>query len=601
MNHKMYKDYSLVINVKKECNAVTSIEKVWNHSFESMILIDYEGNILNMNRPAMRLFSLYPTTFKQVSIFEIIPKEELEKYLFSKKEITGIQISFGTEELLMNLVPIESKVLLIIKNMTPLYQLKQKLKTLNETKVIFDKILDKLEEGICGINSEGKIIFYNKKMGEIDVCEPETVKGKHLFEAFPYLHEDTSTLIKSIKIQKKLHHRETHFTNKGKPITTLARTFPLIIGERILGSVEIVKDITEQKNLSQTINQLQQKKMFKKNKLDHNNTRFEFKHIIYQSREMRQTVEQARRSARTSSNILLIGETGTGKELFAQSIHNESPRNNHPFIAQNCAALPESLLEGLLFGTTIGSFTGAVEREGLLEQAHRGTLLLDEINSMGTNLQAKLLRFLQEKKVQRLGSKKVIDVDVRIIATMNEDPFDAIEKGHLREDLFYRLSVVNLIIQPLRMRKDDIPLLVNHFIQKHAKSLNMQVEGIEEDVMEMFLQYSWPGNVRELEHVIEGCLNFMYDEKKISFHHLSPAFQEKILKQNNDQKPMIENLPTSTFSSSLDEQKVQLEQTLIKKALKETKGNITKAGELLGISRQNLNYKLKKYNIKPRW
>lgn len=294
----------------------------------------------------------------------------------------------------------------------------------------------------------------------------------------------------------------------------------------------------------------------------------------------------------------VIGDTGTGKELFAQSIHNHSPRKNYPFIAQNCAALPEHLLEGLLFGTSVGSFTGAIDREGLIEQAHNGTLLLDEINSMGINLQAKLLRFLQEKTIQRLGAKRSIDVDVRVIATMNEDPYTAMENGRLREDLFYRLSVVNIIIQPLKNRKEDIPVLIDHFLQKHSERLQIRVDKVEPEVMNIFLNYEWPGNIRELEHTIEGCINMLDGESTIAYHHLSPTFQTRVNEytQNNTDR----EIPKLSLLSggSLEEQKEKLERTLIQLALEEEKGNVTKAGKVLGISRQNLNYKIKKYNLK---
>jgi arginine utilization regulatory protein len=361
--------------------------------------------------------------------------------------------------------------------------------------------------------------------------------------------------------------------------------------------MEISKDISEQKQLTKTIMQLQ-----KQNKgeplsflpLQKNNTRFHFDHIIFSSREMAHTVEQARRSARSKSNILIVGETGTGKELFAQSIHNESPRENKPFIAQNCAALPESLLESLLFGTTVGSFTGAVDRAGLFEQANGGTLLLDEINSMGTSLQAKLLRVLQERKVQRLGSTKIINIDVRVIATMNEEPLEAISNGRLREDLYYRLGVVNLVIPPLRNRKEDIRILTDYFIKKHAKLLDVDVDGLEPDIYQFFMNYHWPGNVRQLEHVIEGSLNLIYDERMIGYDHLPPVLKTKI----RHQETILQTVEASfNYSGSLPEQIEKLERTMIEQAMKNTNRNITKAGEQLGISRQNLNYKLKKYSI----
>lgn len=575
------------------------LEMIWNASFESMLVVNEEGQLLKANRPALRLFGLSTNNLGDTSLFELIPLE-YRKFLISKQEMTGISLSFGTKELMMNVVPYNLHFLLIIKDITQQQHLKYELQQANEQKFLYDSILDMLEEGVCAINMEGKILFYNKKMGEIELREPDSIKNKLLTEAFPDIDENSSILLKTLRLSKPLNYRETHFTNSGKAVTTLSKSKTLKIGTRQVGAIEILKDITEQKQLEETIRNINNESIIKKHpkkKYTNNNTRFQFKDIVFTSRGMRQTVDQARRAARTSSSTLIIGDTGTGKELFAQSIHNDSPRKNFPFIAQNCAALPEHLLEGLLFGTSVGSFTGAIEREGLIEHAHNGTLLLDEINSMGIELQAKLLRFLQEKTIQRLGARNSIGVDVRVIATINEDPYVAIENGRLREDLFYRLSVVNIIIQPLKNRKEDIPVLISHFLKKHSERLQIRVDRVETDVMDIFMSYEWPGNIRELEHTIEGCINMLDGESTIAYHHLSATFQARA----NDYAANTPDRDLSKLSllssGSLEEQKEKLERTLIQLALKQENGNITKAGSVLGISRQNLNYKLKKYNL----
>jgi len=579
------------------------LHEVWNSSFDSMVLTDQQGEILSLNRSATRLFSASPSSLIGVSIYEFIPSEDFKKSFQPGKDKTGIPISLGTQQLIANISSIQFNLhtvyyLLTLKNITQIQQLQLQLQQMNEIRQLYDSILDHLKEGVSAIDQQGKIIFYNRKMGEIYSVEPESVRDKRLMDIW-HADENSSTLLTALKTGRTLSHRETHFTTNGKAITTLSRTIPLYLGNKKAGALEISKDITEQKQLTETILQFQ-KQMNEdsippvSSSVEKNNTRFHFENIVFSSREMRQTAEQARRAARSSSNILIVGETGTGKELFAQSIHNESPRKNKAFIAQNCAALPESLLEGLLFGTSVGSFTGAVDRAGLFEQAHGGTLLLDEINSMGTNLQAKLLRVLQERKIQRLGSSKVLDIDVRVIATINEDPLEAIANGKLREDLYYRLGVVNIVIPPLRKRREDIPVLIDHFIQKHAKTLAVDVEGIDHDVYQFFMDYQWPGNVRQLEHTLEGSLNLIYDEKFISFDHLPPDFKTKMMQQT--QQPSISESP-AIYSGNLQEQIEQLERVMIEEALKESKGNITKASEQLGIPRQNLNYKLKKYKI----
>jgi arginine utilization regulatory protein len=577
------------------------LTEVWNTSFDGIVLLNELGEIKSLNRSASRLFSSSPSSLVGTSIFEVIPSEEFQKAFQSGKDLTGLSISLGTQHFISNLTALPADhgldgYLLTLKNMTQIQQLQQQLQQMNEARQLYDAILDYLEEGICAVDQQGKIIFYNRKMGEIHTLEPEAVRDKRVEDVWS-VDEGTSTLLTALKTGRTLNQRETHFTNNGKAVTTLTRTTPLTIGTKKTGALEISKDVTGQKQLTETIhllqNQLPPDASSVSQPIHPNNTRFQFEHIIYASRIMGQTIEQARRAARSNSSVLIVGETGTGKELFAQSIHNESPRKHHPFIAQNCAALPESLLEGILFGTTVGSFTGAVNRAGLFEQAHGGTLLLDEINSMSIDLQAKLLRVLQEKEVQRLGSSKLIGIDVRVIASINEDPLEAIQNNKLREDLYYRLGVVNLIISPLRNRKEDLPILIDYFINKHTGSLGVEVTGIDEDVLLFFMNYHWPGNVRQLEHTIEGALNLVYDETHITVDHLPPAIKSKIMQHTQQAASMDAPL---LYTGNMPEQVELLERAMIQQALKQAKGNITKASEQLGISRQNLNYKLRKYH-----
>ncbi|WP_066301341.1 sigma 54-interacting transcriptional regulator [Bacillus sp. FJAT-29937] len=577
-----------------------ALREVWNHSYESMILFSGDGSILSLNRTAARLFLESPSTLIGSSIFELIPSDDFRKCIQGKAK-TGVSILLGAKQLLANIAFFDNgqfgTYLLFLKDLSQVQQLHHQIQEMNKTKQLFDLILDQLDEGIAVINDKGEVLFYNRKAGEVETMEPETVRNKRVTDVWS-VDENTSTLLTSLRTRRTLNHRETQFSTNGKAITTVVRTVPLVLDGNIAGAMEVSQDITEKKQLSETIMRLQKQVKGGVEPLSSlpsqkNNTRFHFENIVFSSREMAQSVEQARRSARSKSNILIVGETGTGKELFAQSIHNESPRKNQPFIAQNCAALPESLLESLLFGTKAGSFTGAIDRPGLFEQAHNGTLMLDEINSMSINLQAKLLRVLQERKVTRLGSTKEMDIDVRVIATMNEDPMEAIKHERLREDLFYRLGVVNLWIPPLRNRKEDIRVLIDHCIAKHAEILDVKVDGLEPDIFEFFMNYHWPGNVRQLEHVIEGCLNLMYDEKMIGYDHLPPMLKHKMQQQEN---PIITGASVQ-ITGTLPEQIERLERTMIQQVLTSTNGNVTKAGEQLGISRQNLNYKIKKYQI----
>jgi arginine utilization regulatory protein len=299
----------------------------------------------------------------------------------------------------------------------------------------------------------------------------------------------------------------------------------------------------------------------------------------------------ARKASKSSSTVLIYGETGTGKEVFSKCIHHNSDRKEKPFLAVNCAALPEGLLEGILFGTVKGGFTGAVNRPGLFEQADGGTLLLDEINSMSTILQAKLLRVLQESCIRRVGDLKDIPVDVRIIATTNEEPMEAILRGTFRKDLYYRLSVVNITIPNLRERKEDIPL----FVKENNIKLQKDVWEVSDEVFDGFMSYDWPGNVRELKNYIEGAMN-MVTGHILSKDNFTPQVQDLLF--NSSGKILTTIREDFSFDIPLDEYLEKSEKSIINKALFQCDNNISEAARVLKIKRQTLQHKMKKYDIK---
>lgn len=469
----------------------------------------------------------------------------------------------------------------------------------------FCKMLNNLSEGIHVVDNKGTTIIYNKKASEIDGLKPKEVLGKNLFEVFPSLTLETSTLMKTLKENKKyINYKQSFINYRGSKITTINHTFPIIFTDNTKGAVEISRDITQTEELVDDITDLRNKlnKKNKKNKkkdLD-NNTSYEFSDIIGENSKFKRTVNDAVKCAQSDSSVLIYGETGTGKELFAQSIHNASGRTDNKFIAQNCAALPKDLLESLLFGTEKGSFTGAKSKPGLFEMADGGTILLDEINSMEPSLQAKLLRVLQDGRIRRIGGQKEKQVDVRIITTMNIHPDRAFNNNSLREDLYYRLSVVYIYLPPLRKRKDDIMLLTENFIKFYNKKFNKNIIGVEDELKKIFKKYKWPGNVRELKHVIESVYNIKQFGDKIEVEDL-PGYIKERLGQKRDIK--VESYSDSkdeesTGFPSLNKHLEEIEVNLIKKALKKTNNNISAAARELDISRQTLQYKLKKYNLK---
>jgi arginine utilization regulatory protein len=464
------------------------------------------------------------------------------------------------------------------------------LEELLQKNKMYQKVLDDIEIGIHVVNAEGKTIIYNKKMMEIESMAMEDVLEKNLLDVFSFAQNGYSTLLEALHKGSSIKNaKQTYYNNKGKEITTINNTFPIIDNGIQIGAVEIARDVTKYERL------------LRENLFKTGNTKYTFESIIGSSDKIQEVIDASKRATRTNSSILIIGETGTGKELFAQSIHNGSNRMLKPLISQNCAALPDSLIEGILFGTKKGAFTGAVERPGLFEQADGGTLLLDEINSMNPTLQAKLLRVIQEKTFRRIGDTKDREVDVRIIATINEDPIDAISKGRLRKDLFYRLSVVSIFIPPLKERKQDVKDLVQFFIDKYNHLFAMNVKSVSSEVWSMLLEYEWPGNVRELEHIIEGSMNLMEHEEILTYSFLPIQFRNKpqFQSENNTKKDLDELLiQKSRNIIPLEEYMEETETYYLKRVLKHHEFNVTKAAKALGMSRQNLQYRMKKWNIR---
>jgi two-component system response regulator AtoC len=312
--------------------------------------------------------------------------------------------------------------------------------------------------------------------------------------------------------------------------------------------------------------------------------------FIGSSAAMQQIYTQIKQVAPTKTGVLIQGETGTGKELVARAIHNASPRANALFVSINCAAIPSTILESELFGYSKGAFTGATkERIGKFELADGGTLFLDEITEMDYEIQAKLLRVLQERTLERLGSNRTLSVDVRVIAASNRNPRQAIIDKKLREDLFYRLNIFTIALPPLRERREDIIPLARHFLEKHAQDFGMTFAGIEDDAALCLSAYAWPGNVRELENMMERAV-VLSGGQMISIDHLPADILEDTLPQHARM-----TMDATDDDTALTTQVEQLEKRLIEQALAKTGDNKAKTAQLLKISERSLWYKIKKY------
>ncbi len=327
-------------------------------------------------------------------------------------------------------------------------------------------------------------------------------------------------------------------------------------------------------------------------------SRYRQDEIVGESSKMQEVYKSIGLVADSDATVLIRGESGTGKELVAKAIYLHSNRKNKPFIVVNCAAIPENLLESELFGHEKGAFTDAVARHiGKFEQAGNGTIFLDEIGDMTLYLQAKLLRVLQEKTFERVGGKETIVSHSRILAATNRNLEELLKEGKFREDLYYRLNVVTISIPPLRERKEDIPLLVNHFVTKYSKKYSKVVQGVSDKVMRIFMDYDWPGNVRELENAIARGV-IITSAPLIMKEHLPPKLIEEVKKSNPNLVNKVESdVPAKDEIIPLPEAIAKIEREMIIKAIKKANGNKTKAAKMLGISRKSLFNKLRIYHI----
>ncbi|RKL63832.1 PAS domain S-box protein [Thermoanaerobacteraceae bacterium SP2] len=434
----------------------------------------------------------------------------------------------------------------------------------------FKVIMDFIHDGIIAVDENGYITIFNKTAGEIFNKRNDPV-GKPVSE-----------LLETTKLPEVLKTGEPQLGELQRvgDVVIATNRVPIIVDGEIKGAVATFQDVTQIQKMEQKIRrELHQKGLVAK---------YSFKDIIHKSQIMEDLIYRAKKYAELdSTTVLILGETGTGKELFAHSIHNESPRAKGPFVAINCAALPENLLESELFGYAEGAFTGARRggKIGLFEMAHMGTIFLDEIGDMPLNLQSRLLRVIQEKEVMRIGDDRVIPVDVRIIASTNRNLEEDIEKGTFRRDLFYRLNVLKLIIPPLRERKEDIPLLVSLFVEKYSARLGKKIKGVTQKALDLLMNLDYPGNVRELKGVIERAVAFAESE----------YIEEADLGISNQAAKQSDTISRDIFKGNFTLKEIEI--MAIKETLAKTQNNISEAARLLGVDRTTIWRKIKESGL----
>ena len=443
-----------------------------------------------------------------------------------------------------------------------------------ERSEMFTTITQTAKDGILYVDPQQIIKIGNPAAMQLYAGHEKKLPGLSLKETFPFLSElVTHTLRAGTEMPNQLIRWKNNTIN--------ATLHPVIISGRKSGVVITFQDVT----------QIQQVEIQIRKKLSDKglNAHYHFKDIVHESAEVDHVIQKAQKFASVSSNILIEGESGTGKELFAQSIHNASSRCNGPFVAVNCAALPENLLESELFGYVEGAFTGTMKggKVGLFELAHKGTLFLDEISEIPLSIQGKLLRVLQEHEVRRLGADRVVSVDVRIIAATNRSLKTITAQGGFRQDLLYRLDVLKLFLPPLRRRTGDAKVLFFHFLNSYYRQIEQPVPQIAPSAIALLFSYKFPGNVRELRNVAERLMVICMDKREISENDMREALYPEELPA----KPAAAELPVPAYYGDA-------EREFLIRQLEDADYNQTLAAERLGVNRSTLWRKMKKYGIR---
>lgn len=472
-----------------------------------------------------------------------------------------------------------------------------KLKKRNEL------ILNSAGEGIYGLDANGNTTFVNPAAAEMTGWAPEELVGKSQHEILHHSHADgshypnTECPIYAAFKDGKVHSvkDEVFWRKDGTSFPVEYVSTPIWEKDKLVGAVVVFRDVTKEREAEEELkkayseveqlkDQLEQENVYLQEEI---NSEYNFADIIGNSTAIKSVLKKIEQVAQTNSTVLILGETGTGKELIARAVHNLSKRKDRPLVRVNCSALPANLIESELFGHEKGAFTGAISQKiGRFELADGGTIFLDEIGDLPLDLQAKLLRVLQEGEFERLGNPKTFKVDTRIIAATNRDLEADIEKGHFREDLFYRLNVFPISSPPLRERKEDIPLLVKYFCEKLGSKVGKSIKSVNKKVMDSLLQYDWPGNVRELENIIERAV--IISEKNVLQHG--------------------EWIPKSKASGKIEDSKnlatlQELEKSHILKALEITEGRVSGdrgAAKILGLNSSTLESRMRKLGISKR-
>lgn len=446
----------------------------------------------------------------------------------------------------------------------------------------YEALLRAVDDAITVVDANGTIISWNPKAEELYECNSENSIGKHITKLFK---EESVVLMSTLKEGKAVVRK---YNQPQSDVHVLINTQPVYVKEEMVGGISVERNISDIVKLNEELSSTTAYIQHLESQMDADDDQLDpFRKIKGRSPALKSAIQLAKKVAMTDASVLITGESGVGKELFSQAVHQSSERKESPFIAINCGAIPAALFESELFGYEKGAFTGAVKegKKGKIDAAKGGTLFLDEIGEMPLDLQVKLLRVLQEKQFYRIGGTKPIPVDVRIIAATNRDLEKMVSEGTFRQDLYYRLNVVSIHIPPLRERMEDIPELVQLYLNEFSIKYKKPIPVIDPEVMYRFMEDPWKGNIRQLRNTIERIM-ILADEETISPSHLPQSFQQQPKREAQPEKKEEQFV----LSHSSEKEKIQY-------VLQKTFGNKSAAAKLLGVSRVTLYNKMKKYGI----
>ncbi|WP_134698868.1 sigma 54-interacting transcriptional regulator [Ammoniphilus sp. YIM 78166] len=561
---------------------------------DAIIAVNAEGIITLFNRSAERITELKCAEVLGTNAKDSIPNTRLDIILKSgEPELNREQVLHNHKRIITNRVPVydhTGKIMgavAVFRDITDVITLAEEITDLKGVQTFLEAVINSSEDAISVVDARGYGMLINPAYSRLTGLSSGDILGK---PADVDISEGESMHLKVLHTRKPV--RGVHMKVGPKKKDVLVNVAPVIVDGQLKGSVGVIHDVTEFKRLAEELEKA-------KRIIRTLEAKYTFEDIIGLSDSMLLAVEQAQKAASTPATVLLRGESGTGKELFAHAIHNESNRKYNQFIRVNCAAISDQLLESELFGYEEGAFTGAKKggKRGLFEEASGGTIFLDEIGEMSLNTQAKLLRVLQEKEIIRVGGTKSISVDVRIIAATHVNIEKAIQLGKFREDLYYRLNMMPIIIPPLRYRKEDILPLSLHLIRKFNQEYGRAVTGLHPHAVQRLQDYNWPGNVRELENVLgRSIINMRFSEVQIEARHLPELTVGRGVEELPNSLTVAHPVgPTGTqkLSDILD----TVERSVIQKTYEESGRNKTETAKRLGLSIRSLYYKLEKYEL----